>query len=94
MDSFLACLSPLGLSFLQVDGAEEAQRRVPSLGIVVSLQIFKKRRLNGQARLQLPTKEHFLLERAEKALSDGVVPAVALATHAESDDVPFAHRIL
>ena len=61
------------------------QRRVQSLSIVKHLDVFEY----GRPKLE-PTRpdapvDQFDLERREKRLCDGVVPAIALATHADFD---------
>src|SRR5919106_1431154 len=75
-------LLPLLLLLLILRGAQIAQRRVQSLSVVEPLDVVEQLADRLLARPVLAVVLQLGLQRAEEALSHGVVVAVATATHA------------
>src|SRR5262245_48963379 len=53
--------------------------------VVEDLDVFEDGVVQLEARRPAPTVDELVLERCEEGLDDGVVPAVAFATHADGD---------
>src|SRR5258706_6031847 len=60
-----------------------------TLSIVEDLDVLEDRVARLCARDEIGVEDEVVLQRREEALSDGVVPAIALATHALHDAVLF-----
>src|SRR5258708_37200336 len=68
--------------FLEGLRAGVSERRVQTASVVERLDVFEQRRAGVVPIGERGLVDELSFERAEKALDDGVVPAVALAAHA------------
>src|SRR6266571_6741616 len=75
-------------------GAEIPERRMPPLPIVEALEVLEelgaRRRPRGPGRVV----DQLDLQRREKALGDGVVPAIAPTAHTADDPVLSQHPLV